>query len=69
MRATRQTDGGWAVETLLPDKGVTCLATDQNNPNLMYAGTQKQGVWISEDSGITWNAGGLEDQHIKSWRY
>jgi hypothetical protein len=64
--ATRKTDGEWSVETLLPDKGVSCLAGDPENPKIMYAGTQKQGVWRSDDNGLTWNAFGLVGQHIKS---
>lgn len=66
VRATLDTDGEWSVETLLSDKGISCLATDPKNPEIIYAGTQKQGIWRSDDSGLTWKAGGLAGLHIKS---
>jgi hypothetical protein len=66
VRASRNGDGDWKVLTLLSDKGVTCLADDPGNPGIIYAGTQKQGVWRSDDAGLTWKASGLDGQCIKS---
>lgn len=65
-RATYTANGDWTVELLLPSKGVSCLAADPLNPNIIYAGTRNQGVWRSNDGGLTWQASGLDGQWIKA---
>ena len=42
-RATRLNDE-WSVELLLTDHDVRCLAADPHNANVVYAGTQGNGV-------------------------
>jgi len=65
-RASCAANGEWSVEFLLPGKGVGYLAADPQNPNIIYAGTKEQGVWRSEDGGLTWQMSGLVGQPIKS---
>lgn len=50
-RATRGPKGGWSVEFLLPSQKVCCLAANPVNPNIIYAGTEGQGIWHSDDWG------------------
>ena len=52
-RASSQ-DGAWSVEFLLPDQDVRCLAADPLAPQVVYAGTQGNGLLRSSDSGQTW---------------
>jgi photosystem II stability/assembly factor-like uncharacterized protein len=65
-RAERSSDGDWSVEFLLAGQDVRCLATDPLKPNLVYAGTQGQGVLRSEDGGRTWQPVGLPGMIVKS---
>lgn len=51
---------------MLTGKGVTCLASDPNKPDVIYTGTQKYGIWRSDDSGLTWSSCGLQGKFIKS---
>jgi len=60
------TDGKWSVEKLLSGKRFSCMATDPKNPNIIYTGTQNQGIYCSEDLGLSWKASGLDGQFIKS---
>jgi len=53
-RAVREANGIWSVESLLEDQDVRCLAADSSNPDVVYAGTQRQGVLRSDDGGRTW---------------
>ncbi len=63
--ATRSNDE-WAVELLLADQDVRCLAADPLNPNVVYAGTQGGGVLRSSDGGKTWGSVGLAGRVVKS---
>jgi hypothetical protein len=66
VMASSENRGDWSVETLLSGKKATCLAIDPQNKNTLFCGTQKQGIWRSDDSGHTWMASGLENQSVKS---
>jgi len=66
VRATLTGGSKWSVETLLRDKGISCLAKDPGNPDVIYIGTKNQGIWCSEDFGLTWHAKGLSGRYIKS---
>ena len=65
-RAEQNENGSWLVRHLIPDLPVTCLAADPANSQVIYAGTKEQGVWRSNDGGLTWQLSGLEGQSIKS---
>lgn len=65
-RASRSTSGDWEVESILAGQDVRCLATDPLNPNVVYAGTQGNGVLRSGDQGRTWRAAGLDGHIVKS---
>lgn len=65
-RATQSADGKWAVDFLLADQDVRCLAADPLHNEVIYAGTQGSGVLRSNDAGRTWQPGGLAGQVIKA---
>lgn len=60
--ATRE----WSVEFLLPDQDVRCLVADPLNPDVVYAGTQGNGIMHSFDRGKTWQPCGLRGQIVKA---
>jgi len=66
VRATRLTDDTWTVAALLPGTQVNCFVSDPYNPNIVYAGTQGNGVLRSEDWGENWLSAGLDGQVVKS---
>lgn len=65
-RTTAGTNHVWSVEFQAPDYKVRCLAADPLNPDIVYAGTQGNGVLRSNDAGQTWQSVGLTGQHITS---
>jgi hypothetical protein len=65
-RAVRQANDEWSVEMLLENQDVRCLAADPLNPDVIYAGTQGNGVFRSDDRGSTWRPAGLAGQIVKS---
>jgi hypothetical protein len=65
-RAERAASGVWQVEHLLADQDVRCLAADPRNRDVVYAGTQGNGVLRSIDRGKTWQPAGLSDRIVKS---
>jgi len=65
-RAALGDDGQWSVAELLPARDVRCLAVDGHNPDIVFAGTQGQGVLRSNDAGQTWQKQGLDGQVVKS---
>jgi hypothetical protein len=56
----------WQTESLLPDQDVRCLAADPLNPDVIYAGTQGNGVLCSTDRGQSWQPAGLAGCMVKS---
>ena len=65
-RAECQKNETWVVEYLLEDQDVRCLATNPLNPEIIYAGTQGNGVLRSNDRGKTWQPVGMSGQIIKA---
>lgn len=65
-RASKGAEGRWMVEHLLSGEDVRCLAADPLRPNVVYAGTQGDGVWRSDDCGKSWGQVGLEGAIVKS---
>jgi photosystem II stability/assembly factor-like uncharacterized protein len=65
-RAEEAPDGSWVVRKLLADLEVTCLAADPSNSNVVYAGTKQNGVYRSEDRGLSWSPAGMKGQVVKS---
>lgn len=51
----RYTEGNW-TELTLPSTDITSLAIDRDiTPNIIYAGTGDNGVFISNNGGSSWN--------------
>jgi photosystem II stability/assembly factor-like uncharacterized protein len=65
-RASHDSDDEWSVEILLPDQDLRCLAANPANPQVIYAGTQGNGVFRSHDKGKSWYAAGLTGQIVKA---
>ena len=65
-RAVADESGEYAVEHLLGDKDVRCLAADPQNRDIVFAGTQGQGVLRSDDRGQSWRPAGLDGIIVKS---
>lgn len=65
-RAESQGNGRWQVESLLRKQDVTCLAGDPLNRDIVYAGTQGNGVLRSQDRGQSWQSIGLHGHIVKS---
>lgn len=65
-RAECAATGHWSVEFLLEGTNVRCLAADPHNRNVVYAGTQDNGVLRSDDRGKTWQPFGMEGHVVKS---
>jgi hypothetical protein len=66
VRAERGADGQWAVERVLTGPDVRCLEVDPLTPDVVYAGTQGQGVFRSADGGRDWRPVGLPGVIVKS---
>ena len=47
-------DGSWRAKRVLALEGVHCLALDPQQPDTVYAGSEANGVWKSDDGGHTW---------------
>lgn len=65
-RASRNTNGTWSTETLLPGARVNCLVANPHSQNIVYAGTQGDGVLCSEDHGKSWRPAGMAGHLVKS---
>ena len=65
-RAQRGGDGQWVVERVLTGRDVRCLEVDPLNSDVVYAGTQGQGLFRSEDGGRGWQPAGLDGVIVKS---
>lgn len=66
VRAQRDAGGQWSVERTLTGQDVRCLEVDPLNPDVVYAGTQGQGVFCSQDGGRSWRPAGLPGVIVKS---
>lgn len=56
----------WTVEWVLTGQDVRCLEADPLNPEVVYAGTQGQGVFRSADGGRSWRPAGLPGVIVKA---
>jgi hypothetical protein len=65
-RAECDARGRWRVETVLDGPSPVTLAADPTHPNVVYAGTQGNGVFRSTDRGRSWAHLGLAGQIVKS---
>ena len=65
-RAAKIANDEWYVEYPLPDQDVRCLAADMLNRDVIYAGTQGNGVLRSSNAGKTWRSVGLAGQIVKA---
>ena len=59
-------NGGWQVETVLADPAPVTLAADPRRPDVVYAGTQGNGVYRSADRGRTWPPLGMAGKVVKA---
>jgi hypothetical protein len=66
VRAKCTQEGRWVVDHPKPGYRVCCLALDPFDQNVLYAGTQGNGVLRSTDQGATWTPAGMAGQIVKS---
>ena len=66
VRAACDEHGSWAVETVLAGLAAVTLAADPGHPDTVYAGTQGNGIYRSDDRGRSWAQLGLAGQIVKS---
>lgn len=59
LARAERTGDTWVVQSLLEDVRVHCLAADPLQPGRIYAGTDRRGVFRSDDRGLTWERSGL----------
>ncbi len=64
--ATCCNDSSWQVATVLDGPMPVTLAGDPNHPDVVYAGTQGNGVYRSVDRGLSWAPLGLAGRIVKS---
>src|SRR5579859_8217448 len=62
----RSSGGDWTVEVVLPEVDVRCLAADPVQPMRVWAGTQGQGMLVSDNAGDTWASAGLDGRIVKA---
>jgi len=65
-RAYSNGSGAWHVDTVLADQDANCLAADPLNGDIIYTGTQGNGVFRSQDRGQTWEQSGMTGQIVKA---
>lgn len=61
-----KTKDDWVVEHLLPGIQINDLQIDPHKTGRVYAGTQANGVLVSDDTGVTWTGLGLTEVPVKS---
>lgn len=65
-RASCNGNGNWLVKTLLAEQQAACLAVDPQNTDVVYAGTNGNGLFRSLDRGERWSALGMDGQIVKA---
>ncbi len=65
-RAESGANDSWTVEHLLQDQDLRCMTADPLNSDVVYAGTQDNGVLRSDDQGRSWQQAALPGTIIKS---
>ena len=57
---------GWASERVLEDADVRCLAAGPGAEGVVWAGTEGDGLYRSDDAGRSWRRSGLRGVTVKS---
>jgi hypothetical protein len=65
-RARQTETGDWQRDDPIQGQQINCLASNPANANVIYAGSQGEGVLRSEDFGDTWHPVGLAGAFVKS---
>ncbi|HSI97647.1 MAG TPA: hypothetical protein VK926_04735 [Gaiellaceae bacterium] len=58
--------GAWTVERVLDGVDVRCLAADPLEEGVVWAGTQGDGLYRSDDAGRSWRPSGIAGRVVKS---
>lgn len=66
VRAACDSESDWRVETVLDGPSPVTLTADPSHPDVVYAGTQGNGVYRSADRGRSWDFLGLAGKVVKS---
>lgn len=65
LRRAAGGSGIWSVTEVAPGRNVRCLATDPNQPLIVFAGTTR-GVLRSSDGGLVWTDAGLPGVAVRA---
>jgi hypothetical protein len=63
-RAAIGDNGEWQVISVLEDNDVRCLASDPADPMVVFAGTNGNGIFRSDDGGLSWRQAGMEERYV-----
>jgi photosystem II stability/assembly factor-like uncharacterized protein len=58
--------GGWEAGVQLAGRGPLCLAADPDRPGVLYCGTERAGLWRTDDAGAAWRpcGEGIASEHV-----
>ena len=58
--------GSWHATGSAAGSGISCLARDPRDPDILFGGGRGKGVWRSVDGGATWDAVGFPQPDVFS---
>jgi len=60
--------GGWSAGEQLRGAAALCLAADPSRPGVAYCGTERSGLWRSDDAGASWRrcGDGIASEHVSA---
>lgn len=58
--------GEWVISHPLEGIRINCMVSDPGNPQRVFLGTQNNGVLLTTDAGVTWQAAGLSNVIVRS---
>lgn len=61
-----QKNDRWLGKRALEGQGIRCLAIDPQDPVVVYAGSDKSGLWKSTDRGRSWHNLQLPEENVYS---
>ncbi|MCB0124576.1 MAG: hypothetical protein KDE58_20115, partial [Caldilineaceae bacterium] len=58
LAVLRRQQAEWLATVSLKGKQCQCLAIDPHRPQRVYCGTFDAGLWVSDDTGVSWQTVG-----------
>jgi photosystem II stability/assembly factor-like uncharacterized protein len=63
--AILRNNGCWHLDERFTAHKPVCVAADNARPERLYCGTWNEGLWASDDAGLTWHAAGPGIRHTR----